>query len=531
MINKAIPRAASPEEVGVSSAGIAAILKDYAEKNVESHSLMIIRRGKVAYEAFRKPYGPDLAHTMYSVSKSITSTAAGFAVSEGLLTLDTKLIDVFPEYRPEKEDEDLEKITLHTLLTMTAGKAVSLMADKTSKTWVKDFINTKQGYAPGEGWSYISENTYCVGAMVSRAAGMKLTEYLKPRLYEPLGIESCQWERDYQGQETGGWGLFLKTEDLAKIALCYLNKGVFEGKQVIPADWIEIATQNHVADIGTENGAPADGYGYFIWGCSSACGENTYRFDGMFSQFAYIFGAKDAVVIMTDNEINEAKAQSCLEAHIDELFFDGEAPQAVEIPEWEELPEIEATERQPERENKIEGRMIKLAPNHILGALGFPLSILTFPAVYMNAIKPGPIDNIKFNFYEDECTMYWTEGKDSNIIHIGLDGKARRSKITLAKLKYTASSSGAWIDDRTLEVWIRPLESICQRRLLFHFKGSSVTITPSSMPELNYLAAELAPTIQSMVPGKAAYAMFKLIMLNSHKLLDADHKGKLNKSE
>lgn len=525
MIKKAIPRALSPEEVGVSSAGIAAILQDYAERNIESHSLMIIRHGKVAYEAFRKPYGPDLAHTMYSVSKSVTATAAGFAVSEGLLTLDTKLIDIFPEYRPAKEDENLEKITLHTLLTMTAGKAVSLMADKTSKNWVKDFINTKQGYAPGEGWSYISENTYCVGAMVSKAAGMTLTEYLKPRLYEPLGIESTQWERDSKGQETGGWGLFLKTEDLAKIALCYLNKGIFEGKQIIPADWIDIATKNHVAEIGTENGAPENGYGYFIWGCG--CSEQTYRFDGMFSQFAYIFGAKDAVVVMTDNEINEAKARECLEAHVDELFFDSEAPQAVEIPKWEELPEIEAAERQPEREKKIEGKTIKLAPNYILSALGFPLSILTFPAIYMNAVKPGPIDNIKFNFYEDECTMYWTEGDDSNIIHIGLDGKARRSKITLAKLKYTASSSGAWIDDRTLEVWIRPLESIGQRRLRFYFKGSNVTVTPSCMPELHYLAEEIAPTLQSMVPGEAAYAMFKLVMLNAHKLLDADQKGKL----
>ncbi len=527
MINKAtaIPRAESPEEVGVSSAGIAAILQEYTEKNVESHSLMIIRHGKVAYEAWRKPYGPDLPHTMYSVSKSVTATAAGFAVSEGLLTLETKLIDIFPEFRPSKEDESLEKITLHTLMTMTAGKSVSLMADKTSKSWVKDFINTKQGYEPGEGWSYISENTYCVGAMVSRVTGKTLTEYLTPRLYEPLGIERTQWERDSKGLETGGWGLFLKTEDLAKIALCYLNKGVWNGKQVIPAEWVEAASKNHVEEIGVDRGAPEDGYGYFIWGCG--CCEDTYRFDGMFSQFAYVFNSKDAVVVMTDNEINESKARECLENHIDELFFDGEAPEAVEIPALEELPEIEAAERQFERENKIDGKFIKISPNAMLSTIGFPLSILTFPAIYMSADKCGPIDNVKFNFYEDECTMYWTEGSDSNIIHIGLDGAARRSKITLGKLKYTASSSGAWLDDRTLEVWIRPLETVGQRRLRFYFKGRNVTITPSCYPELQYLAQELAPTLQSMIPGEAAYAMFKLVLLNAHKLLDSDHKGKI----
>ncbi len=530
MFNKAtgtgMPRANSPEEVGVSSAGIAAVLQEYAEKNVESHSLMIIRHGKVAYEAYRKPYGPDLLHTMYSVSKSVTATAAGFAVSEGLLSLDTKLIDVFPEYRPAKEDESLEKITLHTLLTMTAGKAVSLMADKTSKTWVKDFINTKQSYEPGKGWSYISENTFCVSAMISRVAGMSLTDYLTPRLFAPLGITKIQWERDFNGQETGGWGLFLKTEDLAKIALCYLNKGVFNGRQVIPAQWIEIATKNHTAEIGVENGAPKDGYGYFIWGCD--CCEDTYRFDGMFSQFAFVFNTKDAVVVMTDNEINEDKARACLENHIDELFFEGEAPEAVEIPEWDGLPEIEAHERQPEREKEIDGKKITVTPNHLLVAAGFPLSVLTFPAVYMSAVKPGPINNIKFNFYDNECTMYWTEGEESNIIHIGLDGKARHSKITLGKLKYTANSSGAWIDEHTFEVWIRPLEAVCQRRLRFVFKGGNVTIYPSSMPELHYLSAELAPTLQSMIPGEAAYAMFKLALLNMHKLLDADHRAKLS---
>ncbi len=519
--SSAIPRAAFPEEVGVSSDIVARLIEDIEANNIETHSLMIVRHGKVAYEQWRKPYGPDLMHIMYSVSKSVTSTAAGFAVSEGLLTLDTKLIDVFPEYRRNKDDEDLENITLHHLLNMTAGKAVSIVTDKTSKNWVKDFINTKQGYPPGEGWSYISENTYCVVAMIAKLTGQTLTEYLTPRLYEPLGIETTQWERDSQGIETGGWGLFLKTEDLAKIALCYLNKGVYNGKQVIPKDWIELATADQTT--GTE-GAPEHGYGYFIWGCSQ---KNTYRFDGMFSQFAYIYKDLDAVIVTTNNEINEDKMHQCLARHDLDMFFDGEAPETVEIPEFTELAEIEASERQPEREKKIEGKTIKVAFNPMLATIGFPLSILTFPAVYMSAYRPGPMDNIRFNFYDDECTMYWTEGKEANIIHIGLDGKARHSKIMLGKLRYTLCSSGAWLDDRTLEIWIRPLESINQRRLKFTFKGSSVNIAPSSMPTLPYLANELVPTLQDMLPGETVYSMFKLMFLNIHRILDADHKGKL----
>ena len=459
---------------------------------------------------------------MYSVSKSIVSTAVGFAVSEGLITPETKLIDIFPEYRPDKPDETLESITLHHLMTMTAGKDVSLLADKTSKHWVRDFIETKQGYTPGEGWSYISENTYCVAAMITRVTGLSLTEYLKPRLYEPLGITSFQWERDPKGIEVGGWGLFLKTEDLAKIALCYLNGGRYNGKQIIPENWINLASSNLTQGIPD---SPDDGYGYFIWGCR--CDNSTYRFDGMFSQFAFVFKDYDAVIVMTSNEIDEEKTKNCVMNHFPDAFFEGEEPEPEKIPAFVPLKEIYSSERQADIEKRISGKSIKIAPNPMLALAGFPLSVLTFPAIYMSADKGGPIDNIRFNFYEDECTMYWTEGEESNVIHIGLDGKPRKSKIKLGKLKYTASSSAAWTGKHTLEIWIRPLEAVTQRRFKFIFTGNSVIIEPSSMPTLDYLAEELAPIVKDMIHGQTAYSMFRLLLLNAHKLLDSSHYGKL----
>ena len=517
-----IPRAAYPEEVGVSSDIIARLIEDIEHSGIETHSLMVIRHGKVAFEQWRKPYGPDFMHIMYSVSKSVTSTAAGFAVSEGLLSLDTRIVDVFPEYCENSQDEDLKKITLHHLLTMTAGKAVSIMADRTSPNWVKDYIETKQGYTPGEGWSYINENTYMVVAMIAKVTGQTVTEYLTPRLYKPLGIETTQWERESNGIETGGWGLYLKTEDLAKIALCYLNKGVYNGKQVIPAEWVELATADYTADI--ESGAPENGYGYFIWGCQQ---KNTYRFDGMFSQFALVYKDYDAVIVTTSNELVQEKVLDCIARHDTEMFFDGEAPKTVEIPEFSVLPELEARERQPEQEKRIDGKTIKLNPNPLLAAAGFPLSVLTIPAVYMSVYKGGPMNNIRFNFYENECTMYWTEGKDSNIIHIGLDGKPRYSKMTLGNLKYTACSSGTWQDDKTLEVWIRPLESINQRRLRFVFKGNTVSVEPSSMPTTQYIASKLVAGLRNEFQSEAIYSMFSLLFLNSHKIVEAPQKGKL----
>ena len=522
---KSLPRAASPEEVGVSSAAIADYIRDVEESEIEQHSFMILRHGKVAYEAWRKPYTPDLPHTMYSVSKSITSTAVGFAIDEGLLTLETKLLDIFPEYRPKKQDEDLEAITLRTLLTMTAGKDVSFLSDKTSKTWVKDFLDSRRGFKPGEGWKYISENTYCAGAMVSRVTGMTLTEYLTPRLYEPLDIETPAWERDANGLETGGWGIFLTTEELAKIALCYLNHGKYNGQQIIPEWWTAEATKvqaDNSNDVGLDSTA---GYGYFFWRVGAV--ENSYRFDGMFSQFALVLEDYDAVIVLTDNEIDEQKTRDCVWRHFPAGFFDGEAPKAAEIPEFEPLADIEPRERNAELEKKLEGKTIRVTPNPLLATVGYPLSVMSFAAVYMSADKAGPMDNIKFSFYGDECTMYWTEGNEKNIIHIGMDGRTRLSHIRLGKLDYTASSSAAWTCKNTLEVWIRPLEAIGQRRLKFVFKGSSVTITPSTMPTLRSLAVSLGEHLGGMFPNPAIQSVIKVALVNLNTVLEPTHHGKI----
>lgn len=522
---KALPRAATPEEVGVSSAAIADYIRDVEESEIELHSLMILRHGKVAYETWRKPYSADLPHTMYSVSKSIISTAIGFAISEGLLTLETKLLDIFPEYRKKTPDEDDEKITVRALLTMTAGKDVSFLSDKTSKTWVKDFLDSRWGFKPGESWKYISENTYCCGAMLARITGMTVTEYLKPRLYDPLGIDVPQWERDANGIETGGWGAFLKTEDLAKIALCYQCGGKYMGEQVIPEEWTVEATKTQ-ADNSTDEGLDSTvGYGYFFWMCG---GANGYRFDGMFSQFAIVLRDYDAIIVTTSNEISEQKARDCIWRHFPDGFFDGEAPEAVEIPELAALEEIEPKERNTEIEKSLSGKTIKVSASTVLDTVGYPMSVMSFAAVYMSADKAGPIDNIKFSFYEDECTMYWTEGDEKNLIHIGMDGKARRSRICLGRLNYTASSSAAWTGKNTLEVWIRPLEAVGQRRLKFVFhKNGTVTIYPSTMPTLRTLAIGLGTMLGGMFPNHAVQTIVKTALTNLNKILEPPQHGKI----
>lgn len=229
--SKALPRADFPEQVGVSSRAISELLDDFERSQIELHSIMILRHGKVAFETWRDPYAPDIPHTMYSVSKSFTSIAIGFAIDEGLLTLDTKVIDIFPEYRPQKYDENLEKLTVFHLLTMTAGKDVSVLENKAKVSWLKSFFGARWAFAPGEDWKYISENCYVMAAIIQKLTGLTVREYLAPRLFKPLGIrENPAWETDPNGLEAGGWGLFITTEELAKVADCMSHGGKYRGQ-------------------------------------------------------------------------------------------------------------------------------------------------------------------------------------------------------------------------------------------------------------------------------------------------------------
>ena len=154
-----LERAAYPEKVGVSSKEIEALIADFKENNIEIHSIMIMSEGKVAFESWASPYSPDIPHAMYSVSKTITSAAIGFAVEEGILSTDTKLIDIFPEFIPDKRDENLEKLDIHSLLTMSSGKNVSVFTDKTKPNWERQFFEAPWSFTPNDGqFQYISEN-------------------------------------------------------------------------------------------------------------------------------------------------------------------------------------------------------------------------------------------------------------------------------------------------------------------------------------------------------------------------------------
>jgi hypothetical protein len=292
-----------PEAEGVDSKGIIEFLKAAEMGPHEFHSFMFLRHGKVIAEGWWSPYASDLKHTLYSTSKSFTSTAVGFAVTDKRLTVNDKVVSFFPEYLPDTVSQFLAEMEVKDLLTMSAGQVPDptgiIPANDTN--WVKAFLARPVVNDPGTKFLYNSMATYMLSAIIQKVTGEKVIDYLTPRLFEPLGISGMDWETDPKGINTGGWGLRLKTEDMARFGQLYLQKGKCNGKQVLPEEWVTEATTFKidqapgVPDSIRNNSEWLQGYCYQFWRCR----HNAFRGDGAYGQYIIVMPEKDAVIAIT----------------------------------------------------------------------------------------------------------------------------------------------------------------------------------------------------------------------------------------
>lgn len=496
-----LERAKSAESVGVSSKVVQAFIDRCIEENKELHSLMVLRHGKVACEAYRDPYGPEHKHMMYSVSKSFTSTAIGFAIDEGLFGLETKFVEIFPEARGNKPDPYLEKMTVEDLLTMRSGLSVTPFMDKTKDRWFHDIINSSWVSEPGTQFLYISENMYLLCCIIHKMTGKTVLQYLEPRLFKPLGIIDPFWETCPRGVEAGGWGLMIRTEDLAKFTLCYAQGGKFAGKQVIPEWWTKAATSYHSDNSMNEELDSKQGYGYCFW--RNGGYKNSYRADGMFSQFGIVFEDLDACFIMTGGEIDEQRMRDVIwdffpKAFSDDLSEEDAVP--VSIPAYPRLP------KRPRSftEKQLQGKKIVFGKSPILNIAGFPTSVVTLPAAFMARDKAGNITNVSFDSFENELVMRWTEGPEANLIHIGMDGEYRWDNIVLGHIPYTTCAVGCWNSERELEIHIRAIETTAERVLVLTFADGKVTMKPSMRPNTATMAVTLKQSVKSVIKQPVA---------------------------
>ncbi len=290
-----LPRT-TPEEQGVSSAAIHDFVRAADEQVNAMNSFMLVRHGKVVAEGWWTPYAAEIPHTLYSLSKSFTSTAVGLAVSEGKLSIDDEVLKFLPEDAPTEPSENLRAMRVHDLLRMSTGhQAEPRFNDRTDERWTKIFLAQPVPNKPGTHFLYNTAGTYMQSAIVQKATGQTVLEYLRGRLFEPLGIENPRWGSSPQGVNYGGYGLDLRTEDIAKFGQLFLQKGEWNGRQLVPAEWVRAATSLETSNGSNPKSDWDQGYGYQFWRCR----HGAYRGDGAFGQYCVVMPKEDAVVAIT----------------------------------------------------------------------------------------------------------------------------------------------------------------------------------------------------------------------------------------
>ncbi len=286
----------SPEAQGIASEAITEFVTA-AERAIDHlHSFMLLRHGHVVAKAWWHPWRADAPHMLFSLTKSFTSTAGGLAIDEGHLAVDDPVVSFFEDEAPKKIDPKLAAMSVRHLLIMSSGHD----QDTTERMFAQRdpcqaFLSLPIEHTPGTHFVYNSGASYMLAAIVQKLTGRSMLEYLSPRLFEPLGISGATWESDRKGVNFGGWGLSLKTEDIARFGQLYLQKGRWDGRRIIPAGWVEDATTRQVPNGNGANSDWCQGYGFHFWRCR----YNAYRGDGAFGQYCIVMPDQDAVLAIT----------------------------------------------------------------------------------------------------------------------------------------------------------------------------------------------------------------------------------------
>ena len=303
---------ATPESQGISSDLFAALLRELdASKDTEMHHFMALRHGKVICECNFAPYPKGMWHITHSMCKSITGMAIGMLIEEGKLKLNENIYDIFSDHMNAFSKIFRPVITVENLLTMTSGVTFNESGIVSGNDWLGSFLNASVNGKPGTEFQYNSLNTYVLSAIVTKRTGETLTEYLTPRLFGPLGITKYYWETCPKGITKGGWGLFLCAEDMAKLGQLYLQRGKWNGQQLVSEYWIEISTARHLK---TQN--DTYGYGYQLW---MEQRPGSFEYNGMLGQNVIIYPDMDMVLVT--NAGNKEMFQDCIMLNIIRKYF------------------------------------------------------------------------------------------------------------------------------------------------------------------------------------------------------------------
>ena len=470
-LGSALPRS-TPEAEAVDPNGILDFIKAIEGSKHELHSLMILRHGKVIAEGWWAPYKREFNHGMYSMSKSFTSTAIGFAVAEQRLSVDDQVISFFPDDLPVKPSNHLKQMTVKHLLTMSDGqKRGSTGSVISSDDWVKNFLKEPLPNKPGSVFSYNSVATYMCSAIVQKLTGQTVLDYLKPRLFKPLGIDGMFWEQCPKGINVGGWGLHIRTEGLAHLGQLYLQKGIWNGKRLLPAAWIEEATSKQIQqpkNLKKPNPDWEQGYGYQFWRCR----HGLYRGDGAFGQYTIVLPKQDAVIVMTGESPSMRGELDLVYEHLLPAFGDQQAPGG------------------GNRSADLRKRLKNLAVRMPAGNPSSPTAEKISGKAFKITDNELGIDSVAFRFKKDSCRVTFQTDTGKHSVTSG-NGNWKYGSAAIPDTppriiaggapkpgtKAPIAAAGAWQDDNTYVMHWRYYETPHHDTVTCRFDGDKISLS------------------------------------------------------
>jgi hypothetical protein len=480
----------NPAAVGLSGNAILKYIQNLQACGTEMHALMIARHGRICAEGWWKPYSPGVIHGLQSLTKSYVATALGILVLEGRASISEKVVDILPEFMPANQSANLRALTIHDLLCMGAGN--NAMQDRTQPTWLNDYFAQDFPYLPGSHFYYTGVGTSVLGAIIRKKTSLGLLDFLKPRLFNRIGIdaERLKWIQHPDGLEYGGGGLFATTEDNLRLGQLYLNGGSWQGQRIISEEWVKAATAKQINNDEERLADNRMGYGYQMWLCRPA---GVYRFDGAKGQFVIVVPDLDLVISI--NQWAEGRlSQETLNLTWQYLAeAQGSDSGDLQLSTWLprlSLPRTEYNHLQPQ-DRFTSQKTFRFAPN----------DIDLFPGDYQMLSYKAPlgIEQITFSEKREEiladirCQNYLFN------IHFSLDGLDRLSLLPAAddlpELVYT---SAVWTDEDTLKLSLRFLETCFAVSYIIKRAGHGIELTAERRrPELGANGTQLV-TIRSI---------------------------------